>query len=152
MHQPAVWLILLLCSLYIHISVSFFLSANLQLKSTISMNMKGSLWKYDDEKGLVAFSSEGLQTSVHKIILLGGLTDGLLACQWYNDLHEALTTSSENIQACLIQPLLSSSYQGYGTGSLQRDTDEITSLIQHIITSKDQPVEKITLIGHSTGK
>jgi pimeloyl-ACP methyl ester carboxylesterase len=49
----------------------------------------------------------------------------------------------------MIQPLLSSSYLGYGTGSLQRDTEEIVALIEHVVSQ--HACEKVVLVGHSTG-
>jgi hypothetical protein len=55
------------------------------------------------------------------VVYLGGLTDGLLACPYV----EALGEVCHQRGWALVQPVLSSSYAGYGTGSLDRDTDEV---------------------------
>jgi ankyrin repeat protein len=109
--------------------------------------LSGSLWKWHEEKGLTAFSSGGVeQLSLPlKVICIGGLTDGLNACPWIFKLSSTCQTLGWNV----IQPLLSSSYLGYGTGSLARDTQEITELINHLVT--EHSCEQVVLVGHSTG-
>lgn len=42
----------------------------------------------------------------------------------------------------------SGSYDGYGTGSLDRDCDELEALVKHL---RDRGVSEIVLMGHSTG-
>jgi len=55
------------------------------------------------------------------MVYLGGLTDGLLACPYVEALGEICHARGW----ALVQPVLSSSYAGYGTGSLDRDTEEV---------------------------
>ena len=48
-----------------------------------------------------------------------------------------------------MQPILSSSYLGFGHGSLSRDTDEIGRLMEYLVCHHD--AENFALVGHSTG-
>lgn len=71
-----------------------------------------------------------------KCILIGGLSDGLVPTPYTKQLEEAchsLTTTDDESQKSrpssswsLIQPILSSSYLGFGNGNLDRDSNEIT--------------------------
>ncbi|WJX90474.1 hypothetical protein P8452_72370 [Trifolium repens] len=49
----------------------------------------------------------------------------------------------------LVQFLMSSSYNGYGTSSLQQDAKDLDQLINHLINKEDS--EGVALLGHSTG-
>jgi triacylglycerol esterase/lipase EstA (alpha/beta hydrolase family) len=49
----------------------------------------------------------------------------------------------------LVQPILSSSYLGFGHGSLSRDTDEIVRLMEYLVCHHS--AERFALVGHSTG-
>jgi hypothetical protein len=52
----------------------------------------------------------------HQVIFIGGLTDGFLA----TDYLEPLSLALEVEKWSLVQPLLSSSYTGYGISSLEQ--------------------------------
>lgn len=105
--------------------------------------ISGHVWRWS-KRGHVCFASGDLNSTI-QVICIGGLTDGLLPCPWITKLN--LECSRNNY--CLIQPLLSSSYNGYGTGSLKKDTDEIAELIEHMIDKHN--CRRFALIGHSTG-
>jgi pimeloyl-ACP methyl ester carboxylesterase len=49
----------------------------------------------------------------------------------------------------LVQPVLSSSYTGFGHGSLERDSQELDELLQYLTTHRS--CETVGLVGHSTG-
>lgn len=49
----------------------------------------------------------------------------------------------------LVQLITSSSYSGFGLGSLKRDADEIATALRYLRTELNK--ERIVLIGHSTG-
>lgn len=89
------------------------------------------------------------------IVALGGLTDGLFPVPYLPHLAELLhrsnaEKSSESSPSwSLITPLLSSSHRGWGTSSLDRDTDELLELSKHLRTQRG--IEGIVLLGHSTG-
>lgn len=111
------------------------------LGRTSSLN--GTLWKWNS-KGHVAFISGNI-TSTYHLICLGGLTDGLYPCPWIQQLHERCCYQSW----ALVQPILSNSYSGYGTGTLDRDVEELSQFIQHL--SEEWNCKRIMIIGHSTG-
>nr|XP_029122676.1 UPF0613 protein PB24D3.06c isoform X2 [Elaeis guineensis] len=62
---------------------------------------------------------------------------------------EPLSIALENEKWSLVQPLLSSSYVGYGTSSLEQDSLEIDQLIGYLINKENS--EGVVLLGHSTG-
>lgn len=80
-----------------------------------------------------------------KCILLGGLSDGLLPVPYTQQLE---TVCAENSWS-LVQPILSSSYTGFGHGSLQRDCDELQELMNFLIEHRN--ASDFCLVGHSTG-
>jgi len=79
------------------------------------------------------------------VIFIGGLTDGLLA----TDYLEPLSIALEVEKWSLVQPLLSSSYSGYGISSLEQDALELDQLISYLINKENS--EGVILLGHSTG-
>jgi hypothetical protein len=92
----------------------------------------GSLFQYS--RNLVAFesipssSATAIPTTTVlpklpacKCILIGGLSDGLIPTPYTKDLEEAC----HSLGWGFVQPILSSSYLGFGNGSLDRDSIEI---------------------------
>jgi pimeloyl-ACP methyl ester carboxylesterase len=61
---------------------------------------------------------------------------------------EGLSTELENISWSFCQLHMRSSYMGYGTGSLQRDFEDIGSAVAYLRTIGKKTV---VLMGHSTG-
>jgi len=78
-------------------------------------------------------------------IFVGGLSDGLMATNYVAPLAEALTQSGWTF----LQPLISSSYTGFGTNDLNIDAKEISELVGLI--RKDDPKAPVIFMGHSTG-
>jgi pimeloyl-ACP methyl ester carboxylesterase len=105
--------------------------------------MEGCLWRWSD-MGHVSFCS-GNMNSPNKLICIGGLTDGLLPCPWI----PKLSARAKECGWCMVQPLISSSYSGYGTGSLDRDTTELNEFILQLKTQWN--CQKVVFVGHSTG-
>ncbi|KDP40101.1 hypothetical protein JCGZ_02099 [Jatropha curcas] len=103
---------------------------------------RGVLFKYGPKPIQVAF-----KTGDHKqqAIFIGGLTDGFLATEYLEPLAIALDREKWS----LVQLLMSSSYTGYGTSSLQQDAMEIDQLISYLINKENS--EGVVLLGHSTG-
>ncbi|CAI7814586.1 unnamed protein product, partial [Closterium sp. NIES-54] len=79
------------------------------------------------------------------VIILGGLTDGLLPTQYTARLASELAAAHWS----LLQTQLSSSYFGYGASSLEQDAAEIDELIAYII--RRYHASEVVLVGHSTG-
>ena len=48
-----------------------------------------------------------------------------------------------------MQPILSSSYLGFGNGDLIRDTEEIGALMNYLVCHHE--ADNFALVGHSTG-
>jgi hypothetical protein len=83
---------------------------------------QGSLFQYS--RNLVAFESAGQpNTDYNKkaCILIGGLSDGLIPTPYTKPLEK----QCQELGWSLVQPILSSSYLGFGNGDLERDTKEL---------------------------
>jgi len=104
--------------------------------------MQGTLFRYGPKPAQVAFKSGN--HSCH-VVIIGGLTDGLLFAKYVPILAKRL----ETLGASLVQPLLTSSHQGWGMGSLQRDADELLDLLRYLKT--EYASDGAIIVGHSTG-
>jgi hypothetical protein len=82
------------------------------------------------------------------VIVLGGLTDGPLALPYTKQLLVAL--NSDGRSCCVVQPILSSSYLGYGSSSIEQDCQELDCLVNHLVNHRKK--QRVVLLGHSTGK
>lgn len=85
---------------------------------------------------------------------MGGLTDGFCTVPYVSELAAAL----EDTEWSLFSLLLSSSYNAFGVGSLDRDVEEIGHCVRYIRDLKADrlpgaPTQpgKIVVMGHSTG-
>ncbi|KAF5752307.1 hypothetical protein HS088_TW01G00215 [Tripterygium wilfordii] len=103
---------------------------------------RGILFKYGPKPIQVAFKTGDYK---QQVIFIGGLTDGFLA----TDYLEPLAMALDREKWSLVQLLLSSSYSGYGTSSLQEDAMELDQLISFLINKENS--EGVVLLGHSTG-
>ncbi|GMM37673.1 hypothetical protein DASC09_049980 [Saccharomycopsis crataegensis] len=92
---------------------------------------------------LAAFEFSPTKTP-NTLIFIGGLTDGLLTVPYVPYLASQLPSNWS-----LCQTLISSSYNGWGTGSLKRDAAEIGELVKYLRVNCNK--EKIVIMGHSTG-
>jgi len=117
--------------------------------------MKGELFGY--APGRVAFESPPAVSITYnnKCILLGGLSDGLMPVPYTSALEEACCTASSSVDDSsncgwsLVQPILSSSYLGFGHGSLDRDVTELDELLSHLVDHREG--QFFSMVGHSTG-
>lgn len=107
-----------------------------------ALRLSGILFKYGTKSAQVAFRTGDFK---QQVIFIGGLTDGLLATEYLQPLSMALEAEKWS----LVQPLLSSSYSGYGTSSLKQDALELDQLISYLINKEGS--EGVVLLGHSTG-
>jgi len=83
--------------------------------------------------------------SPKKLILVGGLSDGLLPVPYTSLLEEACHQNDWS----LVQPVLSSSYLGFGHGSLERDVSELEELLEYLSDFRNG--QEFAIVGHSTG-
>jgi pimeloyl-ACP methyl ester carboxylesterase len=112
----------------------------------MSLGLAGRLYRYRTSPScLQAFESPTDHSFKNFVVYLGGLTDGLLACPYV----EQLAAECEDKGWAFVQPIISSSYLGYGVGSLRRDTDELSCLLSHLVAERG--CANVALIGHSTG-
>jgi pimeloyl-ACP methyl ester carboxylesterase len=88
---------------------------------------------------------------LHSLIFVGGLTDGFCTVPYVSKLAQALV----NTEWSVFSVLLSSSYGGWGVGSLDRDVEELGQCVRFIrdLKASRQPSApaKIAVMGHSTG-
>ncbi|KAG7018675.1 SPAPB24D3.06c, partial [Cucurbita argyrosperma subsp. argyrosperma] len=105
-------------------------------------NFHGLLFKYGPKPIQVAFKTGDYK---QQVIFIGGLSDGFMATEYLEPLAIAL----DKEEWSLVQILLSSSYNGYGTSSLQQDAKELDQLVSYLINKEDS--EGVVLLGHSTG-
>lgn len=111
---------------------------------TPSPSLQGELFCY--ARGRVAFESPTAQeSSPRKCILLGGLSDGLMPVPYVGPLESVLVAKDWS----LVQPILSSSYTGFGHGSLDRDVQELDQLIDYLVAHRE--CDTVAMVGHSTG-
>ncbi|KAJ5135117.1 Protein of unknown function DUF1749 [Penicillium bovifimosum] len=106
---------------------------------------------------LVAFEFTPPVEGVNKtnsLLFVGGLTDGFCTVPYVSKLAKTL----ENTDWSVFSVLLSSSYGGWGVGSLDRDVEELGQCVRFIrdLKASRQPgapssAGKIAIMGHSTG-
>lgn len=101
-------------------------------------------------KGLVAAEFSPDSSPAHFLIFVGGLGDGLLTVPYVPALAEAVRARFGG-RVAVVQALISSSYLGFGTGSLERDARELAQLAVYLRTHRGGADSKVVLMGHSTG-
>lgn len=86
----------------------------------------------------------------HFVIFIGGLGDGLLTVPYVPALAQKVGARFGG-RVTVVQALISSSYLGFGTGSLERDARELAQLAVYLRTRRGTAESKVVLMGHSTG-
>jgi pimeloyl-ACP methyl ester carboxylesterase len=94
------------------------------------------------------FTSEAARKP-HSLVFVGGLGDGLATTSYLADVTKALAPTEWS----LFSLALTSSYQSWGLGHLDRDTDELAQCVQYVKDYKTTKFGKgkIVIMGHSTG-
>jgi pimeloyl-ACP methyl ester carboxylesterase len=98
--------------------------------------------------GLTAFEFARPETPSepeNTLLFIGGLFDGFLTVPYIIPLSSQLPSSYR-----LVQVYISSSYKGWGTGSLIRDTQELAQCVKYFRNLQGKG-GKVVLMGHSTG-
>lgn len=109
--------------------------------------MNGQLVRYCEENRLAAFVSGDINADTC-LIFIPGLTDGLLALPYLPELDRRCREAA----VALVQPILRSSYLGYGTATLAHDAADIAQLVAFLTSSPgSMKKSKFFLMGHSTG-
>jgi pimeloyl-ACP methyl ester carboxylesterase len=102
----------------------------------------GVLFQYKSQ--LQAFES-GPLLSERKLVVLGGLSDGMLACPYVPQLGASLAEEGWSI----VQPNIRSSYMQWGFGSLNEDVEDLTALLDFLVAHRN--AKTLAICGHSTG-
>ena len=119
--------------------------SSMTARDTRGDGMAGVLFQFKSQGvNLQAFES-GPALAARKLIVLGGLSDGMLPCPWVPQLAAALSQQGWSV----VQANLRSSYQQWGFGSLDEDVEDVTSLIEHLV--RHRSAESLAICGHSTG-
>ncbi|SCV05801.1 LANO_0H15478g1_1 [Lachancea nothofagi CBS 11611] len=108
------------------------------------MSNPGILHNYAPKKVAFEFTPTSLKKAV---IFIGGLEDGLLTLPYVHNVVQELAPLGWSI----IQIQMTSSYKGWGLSSLDKDAEEINSLVRYLRSSAGGSRDKIILFGHSTG-
>lgn len=96
--------------------------------------------------------NSGSNTAPNALVFIGGIGDGLLTVPYLPRLATSIgSINSKNGEWSLVQALISSSYQGWATGSLERDAKELSLLIKYLRSGQGGSRKKIVLMGHLTG-
>lgn len=111
---------------------------------------QGTLHNYGH--GLTAFEFSA-QPALNLLLFVGGLTNGLLDVPYLESLALAVSSISRDTNELwsLAQTLLTSSYSGWGISSLAKDTAELRKAVGYFRSQVGGSRKKIVLMGHSTG-
>jgi pimeloyl-ACP methyl ester carboxylesterase len=109
----------------------------------VPLSMDGKLFLYSPAKNLIAFHASPCTSKC--VVLVSGMTEGPMSLSYTTELYKVLKQHDWS----LVMPVLSSSWNAYGTSSLQQDAQELGQLVQHLSTH--QNVTDLILMGHSTG-
>lgn len=105
----------------------------------------GELFLYDEQFGYAAFEAGGRLEGSKALVCIGGLTDGLLSLRYL----PFLATAVKRCGWRTFQPVLQSSYRGWGFGSLQDDAAGLDRLLSFL--SAKRGISEVVLLGSSTG-
>lgn len=108
-------------------------------------NMNGTLVRYGPKAANVAFISQVEKKNRNFFVAVGGLSCGFM----FADYLKPLCSKLDVIGWTLVQPLLTSSHDGWGTGSVGEDSEEIHSLL--VMLRDAYGMEEAVILGHSTG-
>ena len=112
-------------------------------RDTRGEGMAGTLFQYKSQ--LQAFES-GPACAERKLVVLGGLSDGMLACPYVPELAACLAADGG---WSVVQPNLRSSYMQWGFGSLAEDVEDLTALLDFLVSQRG--ARQLAICGHSTG-
>lgn len=105
--------------------------------------------KYHDRLTAIEHS-KAASSPKNFLVFIGGLTDGFQTVPYVNPLAKALNEKYLSEWA-VVEALISSSYDGFGVGSLKRDVRELGQLVKFLRTERGTKDSKVVLMGHSTG-
>ncbi|KAJ5924786.1 hypothetical protein N7466_008973 [Penicillium verhagenii] len=116
------------------------------MSSSNQLSHPGVLHEYAPRLVAFEFTSPEKPNKPNSLIFVGGLTDGFSTVPYVAPLAKTL----EPTEWSVFSILLSSSYNGFGVSSLDRDVEEIAQCVQFIRNLKGES-GKVVVMGHSTG-
>lgn len=109
------------------------------------MKFSGELFTYDEDANRTAFESEPVNSD-KVVVFINGIGEGYNAVPYLEPLQKMLSHKNWS----LVQVQLGSFGDGYGTSSLQKDSEQLDILVHHLKTKRNKKI--IFFLGHSTGK
>ena len=101
------------------------------------MAVQGILHSYVPDLVAFEFTDQKTPPAPNVLVFIGGLSDGLLTVPYLQQLANGLETVNSTLgNWCLVQTLISSSYNGWTSGSLERDVKELKKLVQEAEVEK----------------
>lgn len=137
---------------YLSLSLNSTTQSHIHNQNHLTMSIPGTVHSYLPKKTAFEFNGTNPQHFAKNVVLfIGGLTDGLLTVHYLPQLAKTINSIDHHGDWVLIQGLLSSSYMGWGHGSLETDNKEISKIISYLRSPQGGSRQKIILMGHSTG-
>ena len=93
----------------------------------------------------MAFLSKSSKNHTRHVVAVGGLTCGLMFSEYLAPLAKKL----DEMGYGMVQPLMTSSHQGWGCSSVEKDAAELLSVVQKL--KRSYGCEEFVILGHSTG-
>ena len=105
----------------------------------------GEVFLYDEDFGYAGFEVGGRGEGSKALVCIGGLTDGLLSLRYLPALAAALRPCGWRT----FQPVLQSSYRGWGFAKLEEDVAGLDKFLSFLESNRD--ISQVVLLGSSTG-
>ncbi|TYJ53808.1 hypothetical protein B9479_005569 [Cryptococcus floricola] len=116
------------------------------------MSLQGELTTFTCNNFIYPIFTSGDLASERAVLFIGGLTNGIGGVAFTYPLSAALKGAGWRLQVLFLSVLVqfhwSSAFGGYGTGSLDRDREEMQTIVKHL---KSKGVKTVVIMGHSTG-
>ena len=109
---------------------------------------EGEVFLYDQMFGYAGFEAGAAHERCEgskAVVCIGGLTDGLLSLRYL----PALAAELRRVGWRTFQPVLESSYRGWGLASLDEDVAGIDKFLSFLLSSRG--ITEVVLLGSSTG-
>lgn len=108
-----------------------------------------TIYRYSGSLSAIEFGPPESQLE-NFLVFVGGLGDGFLTVPYVPQLAKAVQEAFHG-KWVVVQALISSSYIGFGTSSLEKDCKEIGKLVKYLREKRGTKKSKVVLMGHSTG-
>ncbi|CUM67726.1 uncharacterized protein PRCAT00005431001 [Priceomyces carsonii] len=112
----------------------------------------GRVHEYGHNLTAFEFETNPEEAAPNVLLFVAGLTNGLMNVPYLVPLSKKISAiDSKYGKWVLVQALISSSYEGFGTSSLKKDANELSTLVKYLRSETGGKRKKVVLMGHSTG-